>query len=419
MVRFHQWCAVAFTQLVTVLPNDLYETYKMSIATGAYWPFLADVDLRVQRTLEIGEYTDPHHHATVPHTPVLAPGLVIDQVYVGYWLWGRPSPEQLWGPAGPVAAHQRGLRPHPARGAGGVGAGQRRYCGGVTPGPAGGQPPSRTTTGRTAMKGLQGKVAVVTGGSSGIGQAIAIRLGEEGVNVAINYVGPVEGAEATKEAIDIYMKKMSESGSRPILVRADVSSEDEVAQMFARVLEEYGRVDYLVNNAGIQIAADSETLPVAHFDKVLAVNLRGAFLCSQGAIRHLLEVGRPGAIVNVSSVHQLIPKPRFLGYSVSKGGMQNLTRTLALEYASRGIRVNGIGPGATVTPINRSWVEDPAKRAMVERHIPMRRAGDAEEMAAVTAFLCSDEAAYITGQTLFVDGGLTLYPSFETTWSSE
>jgi glucose 1-dehydrogenase len=273
------------------------------------------------------------------------------------------------------------------------------------------------------MKGLQGKVAVVTGGSSGIGQAIAIKLGEEGVNVAINYVGPVEGAEETKDAIehgvDICMKKMSESGTHPTLVRADVSREDEVAEMFDRVLEEYGRLDYLINNAGIQIAADSEALPVAQFDKVLAVNLRGAFLCSQRAIRQLLEADRPGSIVNVSSVHQLIPKPRFIGYSVSKGGMQNLTRTLALEYASRGIRVNGIGPGATVTPINRSWIDDPVKREMVERHIPMRRAGDADEMAAVTAFLCSDEAAYITGQTLFVDGGLTLYPSFETTWSSE
>jgi glucose 1-dehydrogenase len=273
------------------------------------------------------------------------------------------------------------------------------------------------------MKGLQGKVVVVTGGSSGIGQAIAIRLGEEGVNVAINYVGPLEGAEETKEAIehgvDISMKKMSESGMHPILVRADVSREDQVARMFERVADEYGRIDFLVNNAGIQIAADSESLPVAHFDKVLAVNLRGAFLCAQQAIRHFLDAGRPGAIVNVSSVHQLIPKPRFVGYSVSKGGMQNLTRTLALEYASRGVRVNGIGPGATVTPINRSWVDDPVKRAMVERHIPMRRAGGAEEMAAVAAFLCSDEAAYITGQTVFVDGGLTLYPSFETTWSSE
>jgi glucose 1-dehydrogenase len=273
------------------------------------------------------------------------------------------------------------------------------------------------------MKGLQGKVAVVTGGSSGIGQAIAIRLGEEGVDVAINYVGPAEGAEETRDAIqhgvDVCMKTMSEGGTRPILVRADVSREDEVAAMFEQVLDTYGRVDFLVNNAGIQIAADSEALPLAHFDKVLAVNLRGAFICAQHAIRHFLAAGRPGAIVNVSSVHQLIPKPRFVGYSVSKGGMQNLTRTLALEYASRGIRVNSIGPGATVTPINRSWIDDPHKRAMVESHIPMRRAGDAEEMAAVTAFLCSDEAAYITGQTVFVDGGLTLYPSFETTWSSE
>jgi len=273
------------------------------------------------------------------------------------------------------------------------------------------------------MNGLQGKKALVTGGSSGIGQAIAIRLGEEGVDVAINYVGAPEGAEETKEAIEhgvqICMKEMSAAGTHPILVAADVSSEDQVAAMFEQVLGEYGRVDYLVNNAGIQVAAETHELPVAAFDKVLAVNLRGAFLCAQQAIRSWLGTRSPGAIVNVSSVHQVIPKPRFVGYSVSKGGMQNLTHTLALEYAARGIRVNGIGPGATVTPINRSWIDDPVKRQMVESHIPMRRAGDAAEMAAATAWLLSDEAAYITGQTLFIDGGLTLYPSFETTWSSE
>jgi len=273
------------------------------------------------------------------------------------------------------------------------------------------------------MKGLTGKTAVVTGGSSGIGQAIAIRLGQEGVDVAINYVGRPEGAEETREVIehgvDICMKQMAESGTHPILVEADVSREDEVAAMFDRVLSTYGKVDILINNAGIQIAEDTDKLPVADFDKVLAVNLRGAFLCAQQAVRHFLDSGRGGSIVNVSSVHQVIPKPRFVGYSVSKGGMQNLTHTLALEYAARGIRVNGVGPGATVTPINRSWIDDPVKRAAVESHIPMRRAGDSEEMAAAVAFLCSDEAAYITGQTLFVDGGLTLYPSFETTWSSE
>jgi glucose 1-dehydrogenase len=236
-------------------------------------------------------------------------------------------------------------------------------------------------------------------------------------------VGRPEGAEATKDAIEhgvqICMKQMAAAGTRPMLVNADVSSEDDVAQMFEQVLAEYGRIDLLVNNAGIQIAGDTDELAVQDFDKVLAVNLRGAFLCAQQSIRHFLDAGRPGAIVNVSSVHQVIPKPRFVGYSVSKGGMQNLTHTLALEYAARGIRVNGIGPGATVTPINRSWIDDPVKKAAVESHIPMRRAGDAEEMAAVTAFLLSDEAAYITGQTIFVDGGLTLYPSFETTWSSE
>src|SRR3954453_21502172 len=273
------------------------------------------------------------------------------------------------------------------------------------------------------MNGMQGKVAIVTGGSSGTGQAIAIRLGHEGVNVAINYVGRPQGAEETKaeieHGIDICMKEMSEAGTRPILVDADVSNEEHVATMFRRVLDEYGRIDFLINNAGIQIAADSDELSAADFDKVLDVNLRGSFLCAREAIHAFLTAKKPGAIVNVSSVHQLIPKPRFLGYSVSKGGMQNLTRTLALEYAGRGIRVNSIGPGATVTPINRSWIEDPEKREMVVSHIPMRRAGGAEEMAAVTAFRCSDEGAYIPGQTIFVDGGLTLYPSFETTWSSE
>jgi glucose 1-dehydrogenase len=189
--------------------------------------------------------------------------------------------------------------------------------------------------------------------------------------------------------------------------------------MFRQVLDEYGRIDILVNNAGIQVPADSHAMRVEDFDRVVAVNLRGSFLCAQQAIRHWIEKDTPGSIVNVSSVHQLIPKPRFVGYSVSKGGMQNLTRTLALEYAAHGIRVNAIGPGATVTPINRAWIEDPEKRRLVEEHIPMRRAGDSEEMAAMVAFLCSDETRYVTGQTVFVDGGLTLYPSFETAWSSE
>jgi glucose 1-dehydrogenase len=275
------------------------------------------------------------------------------------------------------------------------------------------------------MKGLEGKTAIVTGGSSGIGQAIAIRLGHEGVNVAVNYVGPLEGALATKDAIDAGVRACVDevnacpAPSRAVVVQADVSDEDAVAGMFKEVRTEFGTVDFLVNNAGIQIAQDSDQLDAAAFDRVLAVNLRGSFLCGREQIRQLLDDDRPGAIVNISSVHQIIPKPKFLGYSVSKGGMQNLTRTLALEYAGRGIRVNAVGPGATVTPINRAWVDDPDKRALVTSHIPMGRAGDAEEMAAATAFLLSDEAAYITGQTLFVDGGLTLFADFRGTWSSE
>jgi glucose 1-dehydrogenase len=189
--------------------------------------------------------------------------------------------------------------------------------------------------------------------------------------------------------------------------------------MLTDTVDQLGGIDILINNAGIQISRPSEELSAADFDKVLAVNLRGAFLCAREAIRRFLDAESPGVIINISSVHQLIPKPSYLGYSVSKGGMMNLTRTLALEYAGRGIRVNAIGPGATVTPINRAWVDDPVKREMVTSHIPMPRPGEADEMAGVACFLASDDAAYITGQTIFVDGGLTLFADFREPWSSE
>jgi len=271
--------------------------------------------------------------------------------------------------------------------------------------------------------GLKGKNVLVTGGTSGIGQAIAVRFAAEGAHVAINYRSQPEDAAETDEqihrALEQCIHEVTAHGVNHILVRADVSKEDEVVTVVKEVVDKLGGLDVLVNNAGIQIAADSDVLSVANFDRVLGVNLRGAFLAAQAAIRHFLAAGKSGVIINVSSVHQIIPKPRFLGYSISKGGMQNLTRTLALEYAGRGIRVNAIGPGATITPINRAWVDDPEKAAEVLQHIPMARAGTSEEMAAITAFLASDEAAYITGQTLYVDGGLTLYPDFRTAWSSE
>jgi glucose 1-dehydrogenase len=276
-----------------------------------------------------------------------------------------------------------------------------------------------TATRREAMPGLKGKNVLVTGGSSGIGQAIAVRFAEHGANVAINYLRQPDEAHGTEEQVHACVNKVQQEGVRDVLVQGDVSKEDDVVRMASEAIEELGGIDVLVNNAGIQISRPSEELSIEDFDKVLAVNLRGAFLCAREAIGHFLAADKGGSIINISSVHQVIPKPNYLGYSTSKGGMQNLTRTLALEYASRGIRVNGVGPGATVTPINRAWIDDPEKRRAVEEHIPMQRAGDSDEMAGVTCFLASDDAAYITGQTIFVDGGLTLFPSFKEPWSSE
>src|SRR5918994_2795272 len=278
------------------------------------------------------------------------------------------------------------------------------------------------TTGAPRTKGLQGiegKNVLVTGASSGIGQAIAVRFAEYGANVAINYLRQPEEAAETEEQVHACVGKVQREGVKDVLVQGDVSNEDDVVRMVADAVAGLGGIDIFVNNAGIQISRPTEELSSADFDRVLAVNLRGSFMCAREAIKHFLAEQKPGVIINISSVHQIIPKPDYLGYSASKGGMQNLTRTLALEFASRGIRVNGIGPGATVTPINRAWIDDPEKKAQVEEHIPMRRAGTSDEMGAVAAFLASDDAGYITGQTLFVDGGLTLFPSFATPWSSE
>jgi glucose 1-dehydrogenase len=266
---------------------------------------------------------------------------------------------------------------------------------------------------------LRGKNVLVTGGTSGIGQAIAIRFAEYGANVAINYLRAAEEATETEERVRACLARVRQRGVRDVLVRGDVSKEDDVVAMLESAIDGLGGIDVLVNNAGIQSSSPSHELSTSDFDNVLAVNLRGAFLCAREAVKHFLATGTGGVIINVSSVHQLIPKPNYLAYSTSKGGMESLTQTLALEYAGHGIRVNAIAPGATVTPINRAWIDDPVKRATVESHIPMGRAGTADEMAGVTCFLASREAAYITGQTIFVDGGLTLFADFREPWSSE
>ncbi|MDZ7831584.1 MAG: glucose 1-dehydrogenase [Desulfobacterales bacterium] len=269
------------------------------------------------------------------------------------------------------------------------------------------------------MRGLKGKNVLVTGGTSGIGQAIAVRFSEYGTNIAINYRKQPEEAAETEQQIQDCVNKVNQQGVRDALVQADVASPDQVAAMFATAVDSLGGIDVLINNAGIQISENSDAAKPENIAAVLDVNLKGAVYCAQEAIRHFLDTGKPGVIINISSVHQVIPKPRYLGYSMSKGGMQNLTRTLALEFADRGIRVNAVAPGATITPINRAWVDDPDKRDQVLSHIPMGRAGEADEMGAAAAFLASDDAAYITGQTLYVDGGLTLYPDFRSPWSSE
>ena len=277
--------------------------------------------------------------------------------------------------------------------------------------------PSRTRT--EGMPGVKGKNVLVTGGSSGIGQAIAVRFAEHGANVAINYLTTPDEAADTEKMVHDCLKDVRAQEVKDVLVQGDVSNEEDVIRMVEETVDQLGGIDVLVNNAGIQLSRPSHELSAADFEIVLAVNLRGAFMCAREAIKRFLGAGTAGSIVNISSVHQDIPKPDYLGYSVSKGGMRNLTRTLALEYAANNIRVNAIGPGATITPINRAWVDDPEKALLVTSHIPLNRPGTADEMAGVTCFLASDDAAYITGQTIFVDGGLTLYADFREPWSSE
>ena len=258
---------------------------------------------------------------------------------------------------------------------------------------------------------LSGRFALVTGATRGIGRAIAERFAREGATVAINHRGePGDALEAVRAAGSPALQHR--------LAQGDVSSRADIERMIDETVEAFGRLDIMVNNAGIQVEAPSETADPDTLEQILRVNLLGAAYGSQAAIRHFLSRPGGGVVLNNSSVHEIIPKPGFLAYSLSKGGMGNLTRTLALEYADRGIRVNAVGPGATLTDMNDAWRNDPKARAGVERHIPMRRAATAEEIAAVFAFLASDDASYVTGQTIYADGGLILYGDFKENWAS-
>lgn len=265
---------------------------------------------------------------------------------------------------------------------------------------------------------LVGQYALVTGAQQGIGRAVAIRLAQEGATVAINYIGSPGKAE---EALALVRAASGDRGHGKldhVIVEADIGNEREIAAMFDTVLARWKRLDCLVNNAGFQEESPSEALDIETYRRIIDVNLNGAVYCAQKALAHFVARGGGGSIINCSSVHQIIPKPGYLAYSISKGGMANLTRTLALEFAGRGIRVNAVGPGAIDTPINAAWTDDPEKRGVVTSHIPLGRVGTPEEIAAVFAFLASDDASYITGQTIYACGGLTLFPEFRENWAS-
>ncbi|CAH0195157.1 glucose 1-dehydrogenase [Priestia sp. YIM B13446] len=255
-------------------------------------------------------------------------------------------------------------------------------------------------------KDLEGKVVVITGSSTGLGKSMAIRFATEKAKVVVNYRSKEEEANSVLEEI----KKV---GGEAIAVKGDVTVESDVINLVQSAIKEFGKLDVMINNAGMENPVSSHEMSLSDWNKVIDTNLTGAFLGSREAIKYFVENDIKGTVINMSSVHEKIPWPLFVHYAASKGGMKLMTETLALEYAPKGIRVNNIGPGAINTPINAEKFADPEQRADVESMIPMGYIGEPEEIAAVAAWLASSEASYVTGITLFADGGMTQYPSFQ------
>jgi glucose 1-dehydrogenase len=246
---------------------------------------------------------------------------------------------------------------------------------------------------------LAGKVAIVTGSSSGIGQAIAVRLAHEGANLVVDYRSHPEGADDTRKQIEA-------AGSKVIVLQADVSKLEDTRRLVEEAWKQLDGCDILVNNAGIEKGADFWEVTEEDYDAVLGVNLKGAFFLTQAFVRRLREAKRPGRIINISSVHEEMAFPHFSTYCASKGAMRMLTRNLAVELGPLGITINNIAPGAIETPINKSLLEDKPKLEALLKNIPLARMGKSEEVASLAAFLASEEAAYITGSTYVIDGGL-------------
>jgi len=253
---------------------------------------------------------------------------------------------------------------------------------------------------------LAGRRALVTGGATGIGLATCTRLAADGAAVAVNFIGP-------REAADALVTEFTGAGGRAVAVEADVSEEAPVQTMFATAAQALGGpVDLLVNNAGVEHPYELTEMPLAEWNRVISINLTGAFLCARETARGLRASNAKGTIVNISSVHERIPWRQFSHYCASKGGMRLFMETIAHELAPHGIRVVNVAPGAILTPINQPLVDDPKQRAAVEAEIPVGRMGRPEEIAAAVSWLASEQADYVTGTTLFVDGGMTLYPNF-------
>jgi glucose 1-dehydrogenase len=261
----------------------------------------------------------------------------------------------------------------------------------------------------TDRRNLRGQVALVTGASAGIGAATATALGLDGAKVAVNYRSDPDGADATVRRIRV-------DGGEAFAIRADVSREAEVIAMFDRVTDRFGRLDILVANAGLQRDAAAHEMTLADWTTVLDVNLTGQFLCARQAIRCFLDQmpstasKARGKIVCMSSVHEVIPWAGHVNYAASKGGVMLMMKSLAQEVAAKKIRVNAVAPGAIRTDINRAAWSTESRATELLKLIPYGRIGEPDDVARAVLWLCSDDSDYVTGTTLFVDGGMTLYP---------
>lgn len=265
-----------------------------------------------------------------------------------------------------------------------------------------------------SMQRLKGQSALVTGANSGIGKAVAIALAGEGANTVVNYVTHPEAAQKVVDEIKA-------NGGTAIALQADVSKENQVQAMFQAMYKQFGTIDILVNNAGLQKDAAFENMSLADWQLVIDVNLTGQFLCAREAVREFLRRGvipersvAAGKIICMSSVHEVIPWGGHANYATSKGGVMLLMKSMAQELAPKKIRVNSIGPGAIQTPINRQAWQTPEALASLLTLIPYNRIGQPEDIGKVAVWLASDESDYITGTTIFADGGMTLYPGFST-----